>query len=90
MENMRRSTERRRKTRALSRNRPHRKYRGAKKAAHEKLERRNRPGALSTDKVPTAARASEMSVAAHAAARALETMRIAGEILLPKTVTLSP
>jgi sRNA-binding protein len=90
MENMRRMAERRRNIRAVKRNTQQRRYKGAKSAAQEKAEMRNRPAAPSADVVPATARISEMKVAAHNTISALETTRIAGASLLPKTFTLSP
>jgi len=78
MENMRRTAERGRKTRALRRRTPQRRYSGTKKAAHEKPERRNRPGVPSAGRTPANATMREMNVAAHNVASVPRRMRTAG------------
>ncbi len=90
MENMSSKAERRRKALAVRRNRPQSRYRGAKKAAQEKAEMRNRPGAPKAEPDPAAARTRETNDAAHNTPSALDRTSTAGENLLPKTVTLPP
>jgi hypothetical protein len=90
MENIRRRADLRRNTGAVRRTAPHRRYSGTKKAAHEKLARRKRPGAPGAAVVPAAASTREASDAQHRTINTQEKTRIAGESLLPKTVTLSP
>jgi hypothetical protein len=84
---MSRRADRLRKIGFTRRTRPAAKYIGTKKPAHENLSRRNLPRPANGPEKPDRRRTSEAMHEALRNTRTLAIVRIAGEILLPKTIT---